>query len=83
VNRNESIAGIEELRKQYELCEVRGHQATVFSEPTVLCSYGDSTFEANHPAPAYPNIGATGWKVCWHCKTRYRFVTTMEEEGRP
>lgn len=74
----------EELRKQFAICAVRGHRPTcsgsnIFAAPV----YAIQTITLDSGPAPYPNVGAGEWNICWHCKTRYRFVTTMEESGKP
>lgn len=72
----------EEKAQQYALCQERGHTPTIFA-PTFQATYATGIIQQDHRPAVYPNLGSGEWQTCWYCKTRYRFVTTMEEEGKP
>lgn len=74
----------EERCKQYAICQQRGHRPTVYGSMHYN-SITTLTFKIipdSAPSP-YPNVGEGDWMECWDCKTSYRFVTTMEEKGKP
>lgn len=68
-------------RKQRLVCSERGHTPTVFGnshglEATTMI-FRSIPDRAQGP---YPQCGPSEWQTCWYCKTRYRFVTTLEEQ---
>jgi len=75
----------EERTRQYEICKLRGHMPTNPGNAGSMAYASPAIFIAVPPGPAmvYPNVGAGAWQECWYCKTRWRFVTTMEEENKP
>jgi hypothetical protein len=75
---------LEKRREQYAICQERGHRRTVDPNIGPLNAVpAIGTFYLPHAPVPYPNIGEGDWATCWHCKTRYRFVTKMEEDGAP
>ena len=77
---------VEKRKERYLICKERGHRPTVWGN---LHSWTSNTLNSvfvavsDGPPKTYPNVGEGEWTECWDCKTRYRFVTTMEEENTP
>lgn len=94
MNRRELIAGVvaavvvppvtgqSSEQQQYAICKERGHTPTQWGNTHMGFTTGNFIAIPDGPSKAYPNVGEGEWSTCWHCKTRYRFVTTMEEEGK-
>jgi hypothetical protein len=59
----------EHKRKQYPICQQRGHAARTESGVYVNAMWRD---------PSEPE-----WSVCKFCGTSFRFVTHMEETNKP
>jgi hypothetical protein len=76
----------EEKSKQYAICLQRGHRPTIAGYNPYEVSIGGMYVQPatlDRPESPYGQIGSTRWEECFYCKTRWRFVTTMEEENKP
>lgn len=67
-------------KREYEICKVRGHVPTIEGNghfETVNTIYVSVPDKA---ARAYEDHIEGPWRECFHCGTRYRFVTNIEEQ---
>ena len=70
----------DDRRQQYEICKVRGHVATILGNMHgATGTLATLNLTADGPARKYTTVEEGAWETCFHCGTRYRWVSRLEE----